>query len=124
MATGKVKPNPVRLRPNGIAGVKEGLEFMAAGKVSPTEVASIAHIDVVYCPTGQRTEDNVSYFGYACALSVKKTNCALEILSLLYFVIGTCWFNDELEVCKLKLRTQKTLVCVPFRHEAKIGHLC
>jgi len=73
LATGKVKHNSVLVQPNGIAGVKEGLDFMAAGKVSTTSVTSIGHIDIACNITGQRTEDNLSHFGHACALTVKKT---------------------------------------------------
>ncbi|KAH9952933.1 hypothetical protein BC827DRAFT_1273990 [Russula dissimulans] len=38
LAAGKVRPNPVLVQPNGIAGVKEGLEYMAAGKVSGQKI--------------------------------------------------------------------------------------
>jgi len=33
-ATGKIKPNPVLMQPSGIAGVKDGLQYMQEGKVS------------------------------------------------------------------------------------------
>jgi len=34
LATGKIKPNPILIQPNGIAGVKDGLQYMQEGKVS------------------------------------------------------------------------------------------
>ncbi|KAI0278389.1 dehydrogenase [Russula aff. rugulosa BPL654] len=34
LATGKVKPIPVFIQPNGLAGVKDGLQYMEDGKVS------------------------------------------------------------------------------------------
>ncbi|KAF8491583.1 dehydrogenase [Russula emetica] len=34
LATGKVKPVPVLIQPNGLAGVKDGLQYMQDGKVS------------------------------------------------------------------------------------------
>jgi len=34
LATGKVKPIPVFIQPNGLAGVKDGLQYMQDGKVS------------------------------------------------------------------------------------------
>jgi NADPH:quinone reductase-like Zn-dependent oxidoreductase len=34
LATGKIKPNPVHVQPGGLAGVKEGLQYMQEGKVS------------------------------------------------------------------------------------------
>jgi len=34
LATGKVKPVPVFIQPNGLAGVKDGLQYMQDGKVS------------------------------------------------------------------------------------------
>ncbi|KAI0264908.1 hypothetical protein BC834DRAFT_881064 [Gloeopeniophorella convolvens] len=37
-ATGKIKPNPVFIQPNGIAAVKEGLQFMQDGKVSAQKI--------------------------------------------------------------------------------------
>ena len=33
LATGKIKPNPVLVQPGGLAGVKEGLQYMQEGKV-------------------------------------------------------------------------------------------
>jgi hypothetical protein len=38
LATGKVKPIPVFIQPNGIAGVKDGLQYMKDGKVRSTNV--------------------------------------------------------------------------------------
>lgn len=38
LATGKVKPVPVFIQPKGLAGVKDGLQYMQDGKVSPTGV--------------------------------------------------------------------------------------
>ena len=35
LATGKIKPIPVAVQPNGLAGVKDGLQYMQDGKVSP-----------------------------------------------------------------------------------------
>jgi len=37
-ATGKIKPNPVFIQPNGIAGVKDGLQYMQEGKVSAEKI--------------------------------------------------------------------------------------
>lgn len=34
LATGKIKPNPVHVLPGGLAGVKDGLQYMQEGKVS------------------------------------------------------------------------------------------
>jgi hypothetical protein len=36
--TGKIKPIPVVIQPNGIAGVKDGLQYMQDGKVSPVQL--------------------------------------------------------------------------------------
>jgi hypothetical protein len=36
LAEGKLTPAPVRVWPNGLSGVPEGLEYMKAGKVSVT----------------------------------------------------------------------------------------
>lgn len=33
LATGKVKPSPVKLFPNGLASVKDGFKYMIDGKV-------------------------------------------------------------------------------------------
>jgi hypothetical protein len=38
-ATGKIKPNSVLIQPNGIAGVKDGLQYMQEGKVGPIYVS-------------------------------------------------------------------------------------
>jgi hypothetical protein len=38
LATGKIKPVPFLIQPNGLAGVKDGLQYMQDGKVSPTHV--------------------------------------------------------------------------------------
>jgi len=38
LATGKIKPNPVHVQPSGLAGVKEGLQFMQEGKVSGQKI--------------------------------------------------------------------------------------
>ncbi|KAI0258090.1 dehydrogenase [Gloeopeniophorella convolvens] len=38
LATGKIKPNPILFWPNGIAGVKDGLQFMQDGKVSAQKI--------------------------------------------------------------------------------------
>jgi len=38
LATGKIKPNPVRVQPRGLAGVKEGLQYMQEGKVSAQKI--------------------------------------------------------------------------------------
>jgi hypothetical protein len=34
-ATGKIKPNPILILPNGIADAKDGLQNMQEGKVRP-----------------------------------------------------------------------------------------
>jgi len=38
LATGQVKTNPVLIQPNGIAGVKDGLQYMQDGKVSGQKI--------------------------------------------------------------------------------------
>ena len=38
LATGKIKPVPVFIQPNGLAGVKDGLQYMQDGKVSRRRV--------------------------------------------------------------------------------------
>ncbi|KAF8261438.1 dehydrogenase [Lactarius quietus] len=38
LATGKIKPNPVHVQPSGLAGVKEGLQYMQEGKVSAQKI--------------------------------------------------------------------------------------
>ncbi|KAF8261439.1 dehydrogenase [Lactarius quietus] len=38
LATGKIKPNPVHVQPRGLAGVKEGLQYMQEGKVSAQKI--------------------------------------------------------------------------------------
>jgi hypothetical protein len=35
---GKVKPIPVFIQPNGIASVKDSLQYMKDGKASPTDI--------------------------------------------------------------------------------------
>jgi len=37
-ATGKIKPNPILLLPNGIASVKVGLQYMQEGKISAQKI--------------------------------------------------------------------------------------
>jgi len=37
-ATGKIKPNPVLMQPSGLAGVKDGLQYMQEGKVSAQKI--------------------------------------------------------------------------------------
>ena len=66
MATGQAKHNPVLIQPNGIASVKDGLQYMQDGKVGPTHVICLQVITGLGCnPTGQWKEDNVSHFGHA-----------------------------------------------------------
>ncbi|KAI9439436.1 dehydrogenase [Russula earlei] len=38
LSTGNIKPNPVLIQPNGIAGVKDGLQYMVEGKVSGQKI--------------------------------------------------------------------------------------
>jgi NADPH:quinone reductase-like Zn-dependent oxidoreductase len=45
LATGKIKPIPVFIQPNGLAGVKDGLQYMQDGKVSPTHVQFSLRMD-------------------------------------------------------------------------------
>jgi hypothetical protein len=45
LATGKIKPVPVFMQPNGLAGVKDGLQHMQDEKVSPTHVLRMDKVD-------------------------------------------------------------------------------
>lgn len=47
LATGNVKPIPVFMQPNGIAGMKDGLQYMQDGKVSAQKLLSIPETPTV-----------------------------------------------------------------------------
>lgn len=101
LATGKVKPNPVLLLPNGLAGVQDGYQYMAEGKVR-LGGSIFSHRLLIGTRTGQRPEDHLPHCRHAQGLSGflwEQIDCG----SLFKLYAGFCMGHGVYKSCRIAI---------------------